>query len=699
MTNNQAMVSAAMLEAVWATRKKDMIDLITPFVMYATATLTLVGQKIDTKKVQRYVQTNYAYTDMPESIIKKVLARNPYSAVRREERNFIFEKAIDNEIMRMDERKKQCEEYLYILGKELSKFLKTHCRREKNFSEEKAIECLHQFFARYGMQVGTDSLVSANISPKDYETEYYIARFIFKCKDDNSREYEYLKDLIKGYFLRQAIYIQPENGEIITASYTNITFFYDTPFLLDLLGYSGEERERNAVALHKMLQKQKGKFAYFPHIKQEVINILSAYKHSLDPNSRTNGFRTLEGLNKKNYNADDVNREIMLLESTLENKWKVMERELPPYVTKEDGCVDENKVLGESELKQYIRDNTLHYTDDNLDNDIKSALAVHRFRDGWFCNTLENCRYIFVTNNYDFTKTFNTYYKDTVEEKTFPLIISDSNLAALTWIKCGEISNLPESELLKNAYCALEPMPEMMKCVEEILQKLTFSGQIQPEQVVLLRTNRVLQNEIMKNALWDVNNINEESVQEVQRKYDERLLNDAALQYEEERKESARQFQEQLEQISREKSEKIQIYNQKIEDMNIELSRREDDEQQRLKLQQENSRRLADEFARQKRDEWYALRKRRLVIFEIIIIILGTIGIISSLVYNSNPVILSGMFIASIISIISIYDTVKTKSGFIIKQLEKKANQYETMIREEKMKEYRKIVQNNEKEK
>lgn len=217
--------------------------------------------------------------------------------------------------------------------------------------------------------------------------------------------------------------------------------------------------------------------------------------------------------------------------------------------------------------------------------------------------------------------------------------------------------------------------------------------------MVLLRTNRVLQNEIMKNALWDVNNINEESVQEVQRKYDERLLNDAALQYEEERKESARQFQEQLEQMSREKSEKIQIYNQKLEDMNIELSRREDDEQQRLKLQQENSRRLADEFARQKRDEWYALGKRILVMTEIIIVILGTIGIISSLVYNSNPVILCGMLIASIMSAISIYDTVKTKSGFIIKQLEKRANQYETKIREEKMKEYRKIVQDNEKEK
>lgn len=71
MNNNQTMISAAMLEAVWQSRKKDMIDLITPFVMYATATLTSPGEKIDTQKVQKYVQENYAYTDMPEVIVKK----------------------------------------------------------------------------------------------------------------------------------------------------------------------------------------------------------------------------------------------------------------------------------------------------------------------------------------------------------------------------------------------------------------------------------------------------------------------------------------------------------------------------------------------------------------------------------------------------------------------------------------------------
>ena len=162
----------------------------------------------------------------------------------------------------MDSRRKDCERYLHVLGEKLSVYLNAHCKRAGNFTDSRAINCLHTFFSRYGLQIGTNDLASVSISPKDYETDYYIARFIFECKDASNEEFEYLNDLIKGYFLRLALYIQPENGDIKSANYSNTTFFYDTPFLIDLLGYSGSEREHNALLLHNMLQRQNGKFCY-----------------------------------------------------------------------------------------------------------------------------------------------------------------------------------------------------------------------------------------------------------------------------------------------------------------------------------------------------------------------------------------------------------------------------------------------------
>ena len=146
MNNNQTMISAAMLEAVWQSRKKDMIDLITPFVMYATATLTSPGEKVDTQKVQNYVQHNFAYTDMPEVIIKKVFARKPYSSIERRNHNYYLVSPIDSEISQMDSRRKDCERYLHVLGEKLSVYLNAHCKRAGNFTDSRAINCLHTFF-------------------------------------------------------------------------------------------------------------------------------------------------------------------------------------------------------------------------------------------------------------------------------------------------------------------------------------------------------------------------------------------------------------------------------------------------------------------------------------------------------------------------------------------------------------------------
>ena len=648
------MISAAMLEALWQSRKKDMIDLITPFVMYATASLTSPNEIINIHNVQNYVQQHFAYKDIPESIIRKVFNRKPYSAIRRKDHNYYLSQSIDTQISYMDNRMKECERHLQILGEKLHEYLNSHCKKSKITDAKHAIDCLHLFFSRYGLQIGTDDLASINFSPKQYEIDYYIARYIFECKDQNNEEYTHLNDLIKGYFLRLAIYIQPENSNLTKANYSNITFFYDTPFLIDLLGYSGPEREKNASILHNMLKKQKGKFCFFPHTKQEITDILYAYKHSLNPSAFSNSYRTLDGLNARNYNSYDVDREISLLPSILERDFGIIEQEIPPYETKKNGAVNEEKVIDENALKNHIRDNTPHYTDDNLENDVISALAIHRLRKDCGSNNIETCRYLFVTNNYDFTNAFNTYYKQNINNKTFQLIISDNTLSAITWIKCGEISELPESELLKNAYCALHPIPEIMKKVDEILQKLSYSGQLTPEQVVTLRADRVFQNEIWSNSFGDISSITEYSIQEARKKYENQLIS-----------------------IERDN------YRNKLKENEIRQSQQ----------QAEKNRLSADAYAKVKKEKWLSHRKKVLKIIKILILCLFIIGSIFSLNPKASPVIKTGTFIVLLLNIISAFDTISKKNTILMKFLDKKANQYETKIREQKLKEYNSLTQ------
>lgn len=697
MNNKQALISAALLEAIWSSRKKDMIDLITPFILYGVATCTTPGNKIDTTAVRKYVQSHYAYPDLPESIVKATLARNPLGAFEKEDRFFILQKPLDNEIDKISQREQQCNEHISLLGEKLSEYLTSHCKKSKSITKENAINCLHMFFSRYGLEVGIEDLASVQIKPAEHEIEYYIARFIFECKDSNPVLYAYILDLVKGYFLRLAIYIQPDNGNIHAASFANVNFILDTPVLIDLLGYQGVERENNACSLYRMLKKQKAKLFYFPHIKQEIIDILTAYKYSLIPGSSSDSSKTLDGLNARGFDTSDVEREIQLLESKLEGSFDITEHDLPSYATRADNAVDETQVLGEEEIKQHVKDNTPHYKEENLNNDITSVLAIHKLRKGELSSNIESCRYIFVTNNRDFIQAFNNYYRTKVSRDTMQLAISVNALSAITWIKCGEVENLTETELLKNAYCAMQPIPEIMVKLEDILAKLKNSGQIQPEQVVALRASRVFQNELWTSSFGDLSAVDEHSVKQAKEKYEKSLIETTTEEHAKEIAELDRRHSDEIKALQEQLQLQEEKHNQALYKASNSHSKyikdRDNADMQLEKYRNEAMRKKADHFAKAEREKWFNHRLRWVNILTFLLLLGGLGGLIASCVMASSWIIQVLLGVFSLITAISLIDTVYSKKLFIVHWLAKASYHFETKVREEKIAEYSGILQ------
>ena len=650
-----------MLEAMWSARRNDLLDLITPFIMFAVSKQTSPSEAINIQAVQKYVQENFAYTDIPESIITKVLRRNPYKAICKRNGQFILQQPIDEQIERIEKRRETCDQYLCSLGNELAEYLKDHCKRSNKFSSDSAINHLHRFFSRYGLEAGMERLSSVEISPQNNEIDYYIARFIFDCKDTNSSMYSHIIELIKGYFLRLAIYIQPDNGGDQKSSYENVCFYYDTPFLIDLLGYSGSQRAQNAISLHDMLRRQNCRFYYFPHVEQELQSVLHAYKYSLMSNN-SNSTRTLEGLNQKDFSPSDVERETVMLGHKLA-ALGLKEKRLPPYDIKQDGSVDERKVIDEVGLKQYIKANTPHYSDENLDNDVSAGLAIHRLRNGNISHSMETCGHIMVTTNFDFTQAFNNYYKESISRDSFPLIISISDLSALVWVKCGEVGDLPETELLKNAFCAMQPTPEVLTKVDDILIKLQLDGQFSQEQVMALRTSRFLQADIWKQSYGDLNQVTETTIKEAAKKYDEQLL-----------EKTKNEFDEKL---------------ASIKDLSHQEQLRFEEEKNR---QAEKARKKADEIAKEKRKEWIKPRIALLRISSIVVIVFAIVGTILS-AFNSAWGWGTAFITATVLlSVVSVIDTAKQDGILLMKWLNKRANCYETSVREQKLQEYKSVL-------
>ena len=700
MNNRQALMSAALLEAIWSSRKKDMIDLITPFILYAVAKETSPGGAVNTKSVQKYVQKHYAYPDLPESIVKSALARNPLAAFERKDKIFYLRNPIDDEIERMNQRECECNHSIELIGEKLSEYLTLHCKRSKSPSAEDAINKLHAFFARYGLEIGTETLAGVEIKPKEYENDYYIARFIFECKDTDEQLYSRIINLVNGYFLRLAIYIQPNNGNIQSASFANVCFVLDTPVLIDLLGYKGKERENNARSLYKMLKRQKATLKYFPNIKQEIVNILTAYKYSLIPGTHGDGTKTLEGLNIRGFDTSDVEREIDLVGSYLENDFGIVEQDMPPYAVKEDGTVDESQVIGEAEIKLAIKENTRHYSDENLESDVASVIAVHRLRDGAISTNIESSRFVFVTNNVDFVHAFNTYYKDNIEKDTFQLAMTVNSLSAIAWIKCGEVEQLSETALLRNAYCAMQPIPEILKKLEEVLAKMEKSGQIMPDQVVALRASRVFRNDLWRNSFGDVAEINEYSVQSAQKKYEDELIRKEKEEHSRKIEEISYHHDNEMQSVRDElirKDERYQQEMQKVSDQYNEYIRKRDDQDRSIRKQQiERIRKKAEQEAEQARKKWFGHRLKLIKMVTRLLTALGIAGLLMTFSRDSSAWISVLMCVYFSISALSVYDTVISRNSKIIQLLTKQSYQYETKIREKKIDEYSSILRDEE---
>ena len=143
---------------------------------------------------------------------------------------------------------------------------------------------------------------------------------------------------------------------------------------------------------------------------------------------------------------------------------------------------------------------------------------------------------------------------------------------------------MPESELLKNAYCALQPIPEIMKKVDEVLQKLKLSGKLTPEQVVALRADRVFRNEIWLGSFGEVDSITETSVQEAQRKYEEQLIAEETARHQTELNEREKRHQIELNQLNKEMERASQKHTQELSNITCELRKQKESEEQQRKM-------------------------------------------------------------------------------------------------------------------
>lgn len=546
--NRNTIISLAMLYALWQSSRKDLLDLIRPFVLYAVGNTTEINSEIDIALICDFMEREFGYKSIQVAVIKRILDREAsskiqknYRCIEKKNKQFILIKSLSYLIDDFSAKRTVCKGHSDAVTSALTNFLneKQVCKRT-NYTQTDAERLLLSFFERQGGSIVLSVDDLRQLQTKNNAIDFFIARFILEEHERKSVLFDYLVELVKGYFVTTALYLQAENPNAITASFSDVTFFLDTRLLLAYLGYKTEEENSSVQKMVESLKKNGAKLACFTYNIDEVNSILEAYKHSTISKFKHPSAFTLEYFDEHGYSYTHVEANqrkfIQRLESAGINH-------TAPNSFWDNGIIPEDSsgLLDDERIKEILLSIKPKYNQTTLSDDLTAINTVSRIRKGRKYSYIEKCKAVFVTSNSVLVLATKEYIRESSYDFGFPIAITGDDLCVMAWLKDFEQSNsLPQMRLLENVLAAITPSKELMEAYFSHLDDLERQGIIGDDESALLRVDIFAKHELMDLTFGELENLNGGVIEKIRHKIREESIlqgrTDVQKQHEEETK-------------------------------------------------------------------------------------------------------------------------------------------------------------------
>lgn len=361
------------------------------------------------------------------------------------------------------------------------------------FGEGEAVAALTAYLSRFCIEC-LQTYAQRTALPKAVKAKhkdiFIVNLFVNNALANNTALFEDIVVLVKGHMLANAL-ICPDL-ESIQQTFSDVTFYLDTPFILQLLHVQGEERYEAAAELMELLGKLRAKFGVFYHTAQEVHHVLEMCEKSLE---RSNA-RALIVLEMRK--AGKTRADLILLRNGLDRfygRHYIAKVPTPKY--KRAFQIDE-KVLGEA-LDEEVK----YWNTRALEYDINSIRSIYALRQGLAPTRLENCRAVLVTTNYRLARVAYIYGRETESSREVSSVITNFSLGNVAWLKAPLGSDLPRREIMVQCYAAMEPSHALwLKFLAEI-ERMNADGTISATDHEALRLSYRAREELMNLTLGE----------------------------------------------------------------------------------------------------------------------------------------------------------------------------------------------------
>ena len=510
--NSNALISAGVLNTYWSQNRQDTLDLLMPFLKFSINAVNSLGDIIDVEKTVDYFKLEYGYENVPLNVIYVMLNRLSPHFLHRKDKKYVWVSPFDAELRDYAKKKTSAKEKREKVIAALKDHLETNLTR-KEFDPSKTMDLLYEFFVENGLCVSKDVTGLIGLKQKDGKINYEIARFITEEHDKDSSIFDYVVEMVNGFFVSTAIAIQNVNLTAHKARIKDLSCYIDTRIIINALGLHLPEARKSATEFLCMLKELGARLYCFSHNYEEICDVLNAYKNCLRNPRSSAALSTLEALDEQGYTPDDVDRYIGRLRRSIETLGiTVIDTPLYSETYGKMGFIDE------AGLKDFLLSN-LHYNAKSMysavETDVASVSAIMRMRNGTWPSYLEKAKVVFVSTNSRYANLVAQYLKQ--PDNTVACVMGDIDLAAILWLKNYQIhKDYPKSRLIENAMIALEPSPQFISSLFDQLNKLEFEGILSPDEVSILRTDIYSKRQAMRLSQGDSSNIDDNMVQTLQ---------------------------------------------------------------------------------------------------------------------------------------------------------------------------------------
>ena len=373
------------------------------------------------------------------------------------------------------------------------------------YDDIEAIEAITAFLTEFDVTCLRSYLRSTAIPPLESNRPraiVLVSDFVRHIQENNQDLFKSFVVLVQGHMLANAL-LCPDL-EHATQDYRRVTFYLDTPLLVQRLGLEGKVKQEAARELIELLKRLRGRIVAFEHSVEELQGVVAGAALYVDsPDGR--GAIVAEA-----KRAGTTRSDLLIFANSIERMLSETNIEIdrtPRYI---------NQFQIDETAFEEVLDDWVGYRNPRAKlYDINSVRSIYVLRATRRTPTVERAGAILLTSNHSLAEAAWQYGQQYESSRDVSSVITDFTIANAAWLKAPVgAPNVPRTQLLAFAYAALEPSDDLLDKFMAEIDRLQESGSISAFDHELLRSSPNVYPELMGFTLGDASAISDDTVKQ-----------------------------------------------------------------------------------------------------------------------------------------------------------------------------------------